>query len=136
AAGSLGSLVALWREKTFQTLALTVLCLLVWPAACEAVRWMYAEGSWPGFLATAANPVRAILGATQPLVGGAAGWFGDTANLYLVVALAATLLLNILAIFGVRRWNPTREAARTPAEEPAGTTLSAAPGQAFKLPVR
>ena len=46
AAGSLGSLVALWREKTFQTLALTVLCLLFWPGACEAVRWMFSDGSW------------------------------------------------------------------------------------------
>src|SRR5207247_2051993 len=33
AAGSLGSILALWREKTFQTLALTVLSLVVWGAA-------------------------------------------------------------------------------------------------------
>ncbi len=37
AAGSIGSLVALWREKTFQTLALTALLLVFWLAAGEAL---------------------------------------------------------------------------------------------------
>src|SRR5436305_322727 len=37
AAGSLGSTIALWREKTFQTLALTVLGLVFWLAAGEAI---------------------------------------------------------------------------------------------------
>ena len=37
AAGSLGSIIALWREKTFQTLALTVLALVFWIAAGEVV---------------------------------------------------------------------------------------------------
>jgi ABC-type transport system involved in multi-copper enzyme maturation permease subunit len=117
AAGSLGSLLAVWREKTFQTLALTVLCLLFWPGACEAVRWIYADGGWQAFAATAASPVHAIAGATQPLADGAGGWLGSAVNVYLLVAAAAAVLLNALAIFGVRRWNPTREAARGPEEE-------------------
>jgi len=111
AAGSLGSLVALWREKTFQTLALTVLCLLFWPGLCEAVRWAYAEqGGWPVFAATAASPVHAILGATQR--GAASIWAADPVNVYLVAAAAATILINTAAILGMRRWNPMREAAR------------------------
>ena len=35
--GSLGSLLALWREKTFQALALTVLALVLWVAGWEIV---------------------------------------------------------------------------------------------------
>jgi ABC-type transport system involved in multi-copper enzyme maturation permease subunit len=119
AAGSLGSLLALWREKTFQTLALTVLCLLFWPAACEAVRWAYGEAGWGGFLATAASPVQAVFGATHPLAASGGAWLADTVNLYLLSALAGSVLLNAVAIFGVRRWNPTREAARRPEEEDA-----------------
>ena len=42
AAGSLGSTLALWREKTFQTLALTALALVFWILICEAV----AVGDW------------------------------------------------------------------------------------------
>ena len=32
AAGSLGSTLALWREKTFQTLAMTALSIVLWLA--------------------------------------------------------------------------------------------------------
>jgi ABC-type transport system involved in multi-copper enzyme maturation permease subunit len=132
AAGSLGSLLALWREKTFQTLALTVLCLLAWPAACEAVRWSYAEGGWQAFAATAASPIHAILGATQPMTG-AGGWLENAANAYLLVAAAAAVLLNGLAILGIRRWNPTREAARGPQEEHPAAVAEPAAGQAAGL---
>jgi hypothetical protein len=115
-AGSLGSLLALWREKTFQTLALTVLCLLFWPGACEAVRWSYSQDAWQVLAATAASPVHAIAGAAQPL-GGSNQWLADPVNLYLLLAAGAALVLNALAVFGVRRWNPTREAARGTQEE-------------------
>jgi ABC-type transport system involved in multi-copper enzyme maturation permease subunit len=135
AAGSLGSLVALWREKTFQTLALTVLCLLFCPGACDAVRWTAAAGSWPALAATAASPVHAIVGATQATARGVTGSPSDAVNAYLVIAAAATLLLNTVAIFGVRRWNPTREAARGP-EERAETILGTAVGQAAGLTER
>jgi hypothetical protein len=37
AAGSLGSTIALWREKTFQTLAMTALILVLWIGLWEAV---------------------------------------------------------------------------------------------------
>ena len=37
AAGSLGSTLALWREKTFQTLSMTALALLIWAGVWEAV---------------------------------------------------------------------------------------------------
>ncbi len=132
AAGSLGSLLALWREKTFQTLALTVLCLLVWPGACEAVRWSCADGTWQSFAATAASPVHAIAGAAQPSAG-FRGWLTDPVNVYLFVVAGAAVLLNALAIFGVRRWNPTREAARGPEEHPE-VVSGAASGQIAREP--
>ncbi len=44
AAGSLGSMIALWREKTFQTLAMTALVLAVL-AGWEVV---VASGAWQG----------------------------------------------------------------------------------------
>src|SRR5262249_23559813 len=37
AAGSLGALVALWRDKTFQALALTVLCLVLYLCFVQAL---------------------------------------------------------------------------------------------------
>ncbi|MEK6238355.1 MAG: ABC transporter permease, partial [Planctomycetales bacterium] len=38
AAGSLGSLVAIWREKTFQALAMTLMLLMCWLRGGEASR--------------------------------------------------------------------------------------------------
>ncbi|MDB4371367.1 ABC transporter permease, partial [Mariniblastus sp.] len=37
AAGSLGAIVALWREKTFQTLALVAMCIVFWLGLCEGI---------------------------------------------------------------------------------------------------
>src|SRR5207244_865255 len=45
AAGSLGGLVALWREKTFQALALTVLFIVLYICL---VRGLAALTVWPG----------------------------------------------------------------------------------------
>ena len=43
-AGSLGSTIALWRERTFQTLATTVLALVAWTGLWEAVdRGLFAS---------------------------------------------------------------------------------------------
>ena len=40
-AGSLGSTLALWREKTFQTLSMTVLLLVLWIGIWEAVHALF-----------------------------------------------------------------------------------------------
>ena len=47
-AGSLGSTLALWREKTFQTLALTALLLVFWMLGCEALRSGAVGDHWAG----------------------------------------------------------------------------------------
>ena len=44
--GSLGSTIALWREKTFQSLALTVLAMVLWLAAGQIVASGSLGGSW------------------------------------------------------------------------------------------
>jgi hypothetical protein len=70
AAGSVGSTVALWREKTFQTLAITALLLVFWWAAGELVAAGVLGRSWAGTdcqtWAVAISPVRAVLEATHP----------------------------------------------------------------------
>ena len=123
AAGSLGSLVALWREKTFQTLALVFLALVFWLAAGEVLVAAGATGvRWQG--ATAAlwgeglSPWRAVLIAARPDLGhgGALPWFGSPLNLFLAVAGVVTVAANAVAIWRVRIWNPSREVQLRPAE--------------------
>src|SRR5205085_4999026 len=112
AAGSLGSTVALARDKTFQSLAMTALILMIWIGAWEAAASLAGGERIGGVslesMATAASPIRAILVAahpirdTQPLFAAADAWF-------VVVALVISVLLNGLGIWKLRVWNPGRE---------------------------
>src|SRR5947208_981766 len=112
AAGSLGSTVALARDKTFQSLAMTAMILMIWIGAWEAAAVFASNGAIGGVrleeIAAAASPIRAILVAvhpnrdTQPLFSAADAWF-------VVVALAIAALLNGVAILRLRVWNPGRE---------------------------
>lgn len=122
AAGSLGCLVAFWREKTFQSLAVTLLILVFWLAAGEAMD-AGALGEAPGgtsahVWAAAISPWRATLWAMQPfsseeeLTIGRLPWTGP-ATFFLIVATGVALLANLVAIAMVRVWNPSREQRTT-----------------------
>jgi ABC-type transport system involved in multi-copper enzyme maturation permease subunit len=112
--GSLGSMLALWREKTFQALAMTVLILVLWLAIGEIVAAGALGESFGGLSARAwaacFSPWQAILEATRPYVHAqpALGPFGTPVHLFLVTAVALTLLLNGVTIAMVRVWNPSR----------------------------
>ncbi|MGI9519534.1 MAG: ABC transporter permease subunit [Pirellulaceae bacterium] len=108
AAGSLGSTLALWREKTFQTLALVALSLVFWIGAAEVIGlW---QGTVAGFTGTqiagALNPLRAIISASSPAV--VSLWPTNVVP-FLIVMSVVTIALNALAIARVRVWNPSRD---------------------------
>ena len=120
ASGSLGSCVALWRDKTFQALSATILILAIWLGFWEAVGFGVLGSTWFGVstetIACAASPWRAILLAAKPDDFGAAAslWEGVRNALapvgpFLIVCAALTFLVNMTAILMVRIWNPSRE---------------------------
>lgn len=126
AAGSLGSTLALWREKTFQALALTAAGLFVWIAVGEAIALGVFGGQIGGVsseqVAAIVSPWRTLQAAISPDFGPSPaivsaqqiegpGWLGGT-----LFSLALAVLLNAIAIGMVRVWNPSREAR--PASEP------------------
>jgi len=121
--GSLGSTIALWREKTFQALALTVLTLVMWLAVGEIVAAGILGQSWLGIScrtwAIGFSPWQAIIEATRPFIHGDPGlaWLGTPVNLFLFVSVLIALLLNAVAIAMVRFWNPSREARAAEQEE-------------------
>jgi hypothetical protein len=128
AAGSLGSTIALWREKTFQTLAMTALALVLWLLIGEAAAAGVFGLSWSGMPATdwakAISPVRAIFAAAEPATGSAplvpgAPWLGDASQVFMLIMAAVVALLNAFTIARVRVWNPTREARPQSNEETA-----------------
>ncbi len=127
ACGSLGSTLALWREKTFQALAMTVLVLVLWLAAWEIVASGALGAGWLEIScqqwAAAFSPWRAIQEATRPYVlpesGGLAGVWASLRGIAGFVAAggAIAVLLNGIAILRVRVWNPSREARQTAGED-------------------
>lgn len=128
AAGSLGSTIALWREKTFQTLAMTALILVFWIGLWETVSVAVPDLTLGGLSSdvwlAGLSPVRAIWLACQPqfATGDAAGTFQDGVLLFLLVAMVVIVSLNGLAVRMVRVWNPSREVRRGQVQEssPAG----------------
>jgi len=114
-AGSLGSTLALWREKTFQTLSMTVLAIVIWLGIWEAVhavgeRVMVA-GITGGAWASMFSPLRAMIAAAHPIVAGTtvSAVLANEVYWFLAIALSGAAVLNLIAIARVRVWNPSRQ---------------------------
>jgi ABC-type transport system involved in multi-copper enzyme maturation permease subunit len=113
--GSLGSTLAFWREKTFQTLAITTLAMIFWTVAWELVARGALGTNWNGIATTdwaaTFSPWHAILQAARPRPGnsiGGEGWFTSIGG-FLIVSALASGLLNLIAIWRVRAWNSSPE---------------------------
>lgn len=118
--GSLGAVVALWREKTFQALAVTILTIVLWLGFWEVAAAGVIPGL-PNWLATIASPVRALLEICKPV---SESQYGP----WIVVTLPACSFLLCLGVFlatvGIRMlriWNPSRQARPTTQEEDASS---------------
>jgi ABC-type Na+ efflux pump permease subunit len=118
AAGSLGGLIALWRDKTFQSLALTVLVLMLYLCLVHAlslvpVFWGWIRSGpppvsqadiavWQGYL----QPFLALEQVLDPLDIDAAF---PPAYGFALAMVGLTVLLNAWAIARLRVWNPSGE---------------------------
>lgn len=138
ASGSLGSLIALWRERTFQSLALTALLLVLWFLGGEVVRGGHLGEAWLGVaaenLGTAISPLRAILAAMRPVdsTRQSLTWCGGPEGLFLIVSTLAAILFNFWAILRIRVWNPTQEAEQRQPQSDANTAKPAGTSQTAK----
>ena len=128
-AGGLGSTIALWREKTFQALAMTVMILVLWIALWEVVSAGLMGRAWLGISceswAILFSPWRAAIETTFP-AGETVSFLGMTASpvwFFLIFSLLEFILINGLAIALVRVWNPSREAQPISLEESPETAF-------------
>ena len=119
AAGSLGSTIALWREKTFQALAMTALAVVAWFAICEVLVYLATDHTFGGFELAIwpklLSPWRSVLLATSPTAEqfSLGGFSFRPELLFLIGCLLFAAILNVLAIFRVRFWNPSRTILQT-----------------------
>jgi ABC-type Na+ efflux pump permease subunit len=112
AAGSLGGVVALWRERTFQSLALTVLFIVLYLCLVQALSVLPA---WvPGVSESAVlrwqewlNPFQALRAAQDPVAILEPGL--PPACGFALAMLVLSALLNAWALLRLRVWNPSGE---------------------------
>ena len=115
-AGSLGSTLALWREKTFQALAMTLLVLVLWLAGWEIVAAGMLGEAWFGYpvqtWAIAMSPWQAVQAAARPQFDAmiSTDAYANPVTLFLLASIGIAALLNAVAMAMVRVWNPSREA--------------------------
>ena len=101
AAGSLGGLVALWREKTYQAVALSMLFLVLYVCVTQALSSLGpAIQAW-------FDPFVAMETVLEPPAG---GWSGLAPSYgFVLVMLGWCALLNGIGIWKLRKWNPSGE---------------------------
>ena len=120
ACGSLGSCIALWRDKTFQAIATTLLLMVLWIGLWEGVGLGLFGSLIPTSLATWCSPWSAVVVASRPAIdvttNSLGTVFGPIGN-FLLVCGGIVLLVNSLAVLMVRVWNPSREARLGTIEE-------------------
>lgn len=144
AAGSLGGLVALWRDKTFQALALTVLFIVLYVCVVRGLVVLPALTGWvPGLQEVLTqdavesaqkwlDPLLALQSVLEPVTESASGL--APAYAYAGVMALVSGLLNVWGIVRLRVWNPSgepiiqRERPEEEVEEKDRLAAHAAPG--------
>src|SRR5690606_24422478 len=87
-----GTEASFWREKTFQSIAMTFLILLLLVAAGEIVAGFGADAmGW----ATAISPTRALVAATNSISGLAGVWQSSEGGFLILGSLFSLVVLGI-----------------------------------------
>ena len=107
--GSLGMIVALNRDRTFQSLALTVLLVVLSLILAEVAAVLLPESS---LAATSISPFRAIGEAIRPRPDRLVGPLGASSLVFTTLYLAITGLVVLFSILKLRVWNPGRNEPR------------------------
>jgi ABC-type transport system involved in multi-copper enzyme maturation permease subunit len=103
---SLGAMVAFWRDKTFQSLAICFLGLLF---LIGGLHWLSQTELFTGHSLSLISPIYAVGVCIQPIRFANSGLFGSSSPLLTVwwmIGLATSFLLTSIVM--LRRWNPSR----------------------------
>ena len=105
-AGSVGTVIGLWREKTFQAIAMTVLSLLTYLGIGEILA-SQMQGI-PETVRLAIAPARALAAAASPMSSLSPETFSAIAG-FVVTTFGLSIAVLVTGILRVRVWNPSRE---------------------------
>ena len=117
AAGAWGALVSFWRDKTFQTLAVCVLGLVLFLGAVEASVALLGVNSPAGLIAGAINPYRALLAVMSPFEVHGGLTYSQVAGRSVIALLGLGAVLISVSIIRLRVWNPNQASFAPPKME-------------------
>jgi len=108
AAGTWGCLVAFWRQKTFQTLAISVLGVVLFLAVVEGLTGLLGAESSVGRWIAMASPYRALFSVLNPLSSTTSGVVQVSALESVALLLSLALALSLFTVARLRVWNPSQ----------------------------
>jgi ABC-type Na+ efflux pump permease subunit len=126
AGGALGLVIALWRDRAFQSISLTILMVVLSVTGVEAFAIAFPKLTAFGVpLAEVFNPYRAILSVLYPRSTDLGGVFGWSSVVYILARLSFAASLVAFGTWKLRVWNPGRNEPRElrEGEEASAETL-------------
>ncbi len=120
AAGSWGCLIAFWRQKTFQTLAISVLGVVIALATVEGTIATVGVDSTLSHWLAQASPVRALLQVLNPLGLSAFSAGPNPALMSVLFLLLTSALFAVITVVRLRVWNPSQALRQSAMEEDEG----------------
>lgn len=118
--GSVGLIVANWRDRTFQSLALTVLAVVLGLGAIEAIGAILPVQIAGQPVSAYLNPFR-VVGLV--LESTSSALLLPVTLAFIAFAVTTAVLLNSTSVVMLRRWNPGRNEPREQREAPKAEEL-------------
>jgi hypothetical protein len=120
AGGAMGLLIALWRDRTFQSISLTILMVVFSVTGVELFTVLYPDLSFLGVpVNEVLNPYRAMIAVLYPPSDQMTGVVRASSLVYIGVRLTFAALIVAFGTFMLRRWNPGKNEPREQADEEA-----------------
>ncbi|MFO1043244.1 MAG: ABC transporter permease [Planctomycetaceae bacterium] len=107
-AGCWGSMVAFWREKTFQTLAISLIGVVLSLGCVEGLLILSGTTTPAGIAIGALNPFRSTFRVLDPFHAEAGTTFATVALISAAELSVVGIILAVVAILRLRIWNPSR----------------------------
>ncbi len=118
AGGAMGLLIALWRDRTFQSISLTILMVVFSVAGVELFSVAFPTWELMGVpLKEVLNPYRAMIALLYPRADQITGVVRASSLVYIAVRLTFAALIVAFGTWKLRTWNPGRSEPREQGDE-------------------
>jgi hypothetical protein len=126
AGGAMGLLIALWRDRTFQSISLTILMVVFSVAGVELFSVAYPNLELMGVpVKEILNPYRAMLAVLYPRADQVTGVVRASSLVYIGIRLTFAALIVAFGTRMLRVWNPGKSEPREPGEEEEAEVVEA-----------